>query len=653
MLIYPIRVQEEESPDSPLESIAAAVEDTLAVTLRFMRGYQVEVADEASPTDREDLAVAAEQRSADNIIFGSIRMDEEAYVAELSVYDRYTDEIAGPKSDRAFSVFETFDMADRLVAELVEDFSGVRVAYGSIRFEISGADDPYRVLIDGKEAGESLRRIEKLLIGEHDLEVVQERPSGEEVLIERSLRVEEGELYRIPLELPFLTQSEREEYSSLDRQLVRSYTEQLALNSTTLMMRGQSLTSKRGMLERGASMGFDGYERLLLKYRNWERLHEHFIDLNEDRGRRSEDLEQSHLSKRFSQAVDPQHLSFSLASLDEGSAARKQERTENLRELDRNIRFARNHAIPRVDIDFDGELEDWEDYEARAYEGEYQRQVDELVDIEAVFLGLQEEYLVAGINQSPGSGMLTNSKLIFTWEDERLEISTPLAVSREAEIQNERESRIWYKRRGVSEFIGRCEARLTMDGYEIRVPVELLREYIVDRPLELEVASEGTNSSDEIEAIALFIPGRDLPWDSAPAAVQNERDGDGKKRWLFPAQLGFVNGGPDGGSLFASAMLGVHYAFSERFFWGIDTLIMPTAGGGAPPALPLPGLIISSDNQTHLFGLNYLVTPENVFGQAVQFIAGSYAFHRFTFTAGVALFSGELGGYWLQLGYTL
>ncbi len=649
VLIYPIeaQVREEARSDSSLKSIAAAVEDTLAVTLRFMRGYEVEVAEDAGAVDPAGLAAVAERRSADNIIFGSIRMDGEAFVVELSVYDRYNDEVSEPKSERATSVFETFDMADRLVAELVEGFSGVRVAYGSIRFDISGADDPFLVLIDGKKAGDSPGSIEKLLIGEHELKVVQERPSGDAVLLERSLKVEEGEVYRIPLELPFLTESEREDFSSLDRQLVRSYSEQLALNAATLMLRGQSLSTARGLLERGASMGFDGYERLLEKYREWERLHELFIAGGDDEDI-LDDLSRPHLFARFSPAVEQDLLSFGLGSRDEELKMRHRESIDFLREHDRIYRFARKYSIPSVEIDFDGELEDWEGYEARAYEGEYQREVDELVDIEAVFMGLQGDYLLIGINQSPGSGMLTNSRITFSWGDDRLDIIIPLGVSRDGEVERDREARLWHRKRGGGrEYIGRCEARITMDGYELRVPQEMLVEFILDRPLLLEVESKGTASSDTVEAVEVFIPSAGGRRAAVPASGKELTRGERRKRWLFPVQLGIIDMGEyDPGGLF-----GVHYAFSGRFFWGIDTLVLFTGPeGGAPPALPLPGLIISSDNQSHLFSLNYLPLP--FFGDFGQFIGAGYGYRRFTVSAGLGLDDGGVFTHWFYFGYT-
>ncbi len=103
----------------------------------------------------------------------------------------------------ASTIFEVFDVADALVLSLLEGFSNMHIAYGSINIITTGyLKDTISVYIDNKKVGEDTFFIEDVFIGMHNIKVVQGKEYKPFVLYSRNLRVDEGEEIEIFIDIP-------------------------------------------------------------------------------------------------------------------------------------------------------------------------------------------------------------------------------------------------------------------------------------------------------------------------------------------------------------------------------------------------------------------------------------------------------------------
>lgn len=199
--------------ESRNDALAQTTTDTVALTIRLLEGYELVPFDgfegeELSAPPVERAALVAERVSVESVLFGDVSRGEEGeFVFELDVYDRRTREVTGRTESVAESLFDVFDAADRLVAEAVGAFSGVRIGFGSLRFVPEGEFD-YRVYLDGNVVGDNVATIERILIGERALRVTQLIQGVERRIYQEEFTVEEGESRVVSLVVPEATPEE-------------------------------------------------------------------------------------------------------------------------------------------------------------------------------------------------------------------------------------------------------------------------------------------------------------------------------------------------------------------------------------------------------------------------------------------------------------
>ncbi len=184
--------------DTRSQALAVVIADNLELTLRLIGRYVVR----PRPTTRTQIvgvaaaASLAETEQLDYVVFGEVSVrNDGTTVFSLSVYSREEDAVTLERDAVAVSLFDTFDVADELAAELLGAFSGQRIAYGRIDLVNTAATaGEYLVILDGTVVGRTLREIDRVLVGNRRVEIeVLEGPSaGERVFAQTILVSEDG-----------------------------------------------------------------------------------------------------------------------------------------------------------------------------------------------------------------------------------------------------------------------------------------------------------------------------------------------------------------------------------------------------------------------------------------------------------------------------
>jgi len=201
--------------DTRLDTLAQVIADNLELTLRLIGEYVVQPRPEeaVSPSEVDGAAQLAEAETLDYVVFGSVRAREDAAtVFSISVYSRETQAVTLQREAVADSLFATFEVADALSAEILEAFTGRRIAYGQII--IQNLEDPggdYRVSVDGSAVGNTITRIERVLVGERLVEVeALEGPRAGQIIAADSVLVTQNETERVQFSLAAPTTLEAE-----------------------------------------------------------------------------------------------------------------------------------------------------------------------------------------------------------------------------------------------------------------------------------------------------------------------------------------------------------------------------------------------------------------------------------------------------------
>ena len=195
--------------------VADTSTDTVILTLRLLDRYDLLPYDDSIPPSErligatdDELAGVATEAGADNIVYGSLRIDEEgAFAFQLFVFDRAEGRIAVRAESASPTLFGVFDAADALVTEAVSGFSGIRIGFGALRVESEGEGD-FVLVVDGSVIGDNVRTIDRLLIGERTVTIRQRRGTGEVAISSQEIRVSEGETAIVRFTFPRVTAEE-------------------------------------------------------------------------------------------------------------------------------------------------------------------------------------------------------------------------------------------------------------------------------------------------------------------------------------------------------------------------------------------------------------------------------------------------------------
>jgi len=586
--ILPIEVQETTQNSKTLELLSTTIQDNLSITLRFMKGYDVTKIENTHSTDHEDLAALAENESAENVIFGSISRTDKAIEVELSVYDRYQDKVFSPKKATTASLFETFDIADLLVRELLEDFSGIRIAYGSLNFQVSGPDDEYKVIIDDKIAGYNVEKIEKLIIGEHRIRVIQERPFDEVEITSKSLEIEEGREYSIEINLPYLTQVEKKRFTSLDKSIVHKA--RLSNESDfSPLSEFKHLRSSRDI----SFAQFESLEMMVQKYERWEKAYAQF-------------------STRPDKPLVSPNMSF--------NGGIKKEHYNNLNHW---ATLYDLYSLPHTAIKLDGAFDEW------SYKNNNFSSIKLARNDENYFVYVPKKYLSEAASKKTIQFKTDNKEMLIHFPPEAKNYKTL-----KADIELKQGD-------AALQQVGEAKLVKSDEGYEMKIPKSPISEYLSDQKVEVRVVSKTAEKHEtHTPTHAFFTTPRYRPF----------KEDTQHKKFAFPVLCGTFSTNlkttsPDTFSTDIKGSLGVLYSWGWPFYFGIEASVIPT--NDSMPFMLKPSFLISRDPTKggHLFDLLYV--PNGII-----LLGYGYSYKRFTVKAGFAMApAGRERDFWIGAGY--
>lgn len=225
------------------DGAAVTVTDTIPLTLELIGEYELlSLSTDRLPTTitPESVGELAATEGIDNVIFGEIRLGSRGEIIfDMSLYDRSAGEVTFREQWVAERLLDVFSTTDLLVQEFVSNFSGIRIGFGSVQFVPSRSDVDYRVFVDRTFAGRNVEELAQILIGERTVEVRQQGFSGESVIVEEEVTVDEGGRTTFDLEFLDVIESDRAYVSALrgaiernlphpqDLEVVRSSMEEL------------------------------------------------------------------------------------------------------------------------------------------------------------------------------------------------------------------------------------------------------------------------------------------------------------------------------------------------------------------------------------------------------------------------------------------
>ena len=202
------------------DAVATATTDTIRLTVNLLGSYELVEMPDLSPEQAElpqtELAAQlAEDLATESVLFGRVTRDEGGtFRFALSVYDRQDQSVTATTETSSDSLFGVFDAADELVADAVSAFAGVRVGFGAIRFVPDGTFE-YRVYLDGARVGDDVRTVDRVLIGERTVRVMQLVAGRERQIHRESFSIEEGQTRTVNISVPAATTAEVERAGAL------------------------------------------------------------------------------------------------------------------------------------------------------------------------------------------------------------------------------------------------------------------------------------------------------------------------------------------------------------------------------------------------------------------------------------------------------
>lgn len=197
-----------------LDAAAAAVSNTLQLTVAFLAEYELVRRDDLSPETRESLpaqvasmreaVLASEVAAVDTVIFGLLDLDDDRrFRIVLSVYARDEGEVTLTHEETSERVVDVFGAADQAAAELVGAFGDVTIEFGSISLEAEGDHElAWTVWIDGEEAGTNVENVDGVLVGERTVEVEVHGETTSVTILSEQVEVLPAETITIGFALP-------------------------------------------------------------------------------------------------------------------------------------------------------------------------------------------------------------------------------------------------------------------------------------------------------------------------------------------------------------------------------------------------------------------------------------------------------------------
>ena len=207
-------------PDNiQLQIISDRVTDSTGLVLKFMNEYEL-ASFNFSGTDESEKTMLdiCNKNNIDNIVYGrTYTGSDNSYVIEMSVFSRGKEQTAFTQKGTAETALDIFEASDKLTASIIEEFSGVHIAFGKIHLINTGVEGSFIPYIDGEPFPPDSYTIENLLIGKRTVEIRQMRMLEETVIYSEELLVKENAVTDASFEIPNLLPAEEEVISDYDK----------------------------------------------------------------------------------------------------------------------------------------------------------------------------------------------------------------------------------------------------------------------------------------------------------------------------------------------------------------------------------------------------------------------------------------------------
>jgi len=206
------------------QALAESIYNTVVLTLSLLGEYEVVELVRDIAQDEQALLERGLDENLANIVIGEVRFTDEAagqLVLALAVFDTLEERVVLSREERPPSLLATFDATDVLVAELVQEFSGVPIGFGTLVFTNQGEQGSYRVYLDGTAVGVDIGTIESVLMGERRVEIRQTRMLGEQSLYAEALTVVADGRTEVQFEVPYLLDQEATVLNELESEITQ------------------------------------------------------------------------------------------------------------------------------------------------------------------------------------------------------------------------------------------------------------------------------------------------------------------------------------------------------------------------------------------------------------------------------------------------
>ena len=188
--------------------LCITITETVSLVLEFLKDYRVLDEQDADlnklekAEGLEGLSSAAQEEGVDEIIYGEATVEDNIFRFTLSLFNVNDREITNEQTVEAYSVLEVFDAADELTEGLIGQLSDVHIAFGSIKLVQTGGQGNYTVNLDGYPLRNPEKTFQKVLNGQYEISITQERLTGDEQVFTSLVDVVEDEETLVEFVIP-------------------------------------------------------------------------------------------------------------------------------------------------------------------------------------------------------------------------------------------------------------------------------------------------------------------------------------------------------------------------------------------------------------------------------------------------------------------
>lgn len=217
--------------DDRYDVVVSQVTDTVSLTLELLPGYRPQMVDPTSIVGfdtaiplAELAASVAQEEGFDAVIFGTAeRIEPRGTTFRAGVYDPATNNVSVSIQRDADSLLAVFETADELVVELLQEFSGATIRFGTVAIQTNPPNTPVALRIGANTVQPSNGRVNNVLTGVIDAAIVQDRFEPGTVIAEQRIEVLEGRTTTIDVEIPSLLPGEEEQLTDLEQRINDNY----------------------------------------------------------------------------------------------------------------------------------------------------------------------------------------------------------------------------------------------------------------------------------------------------------------------------------------------------------------------------------------------------------------------------------------------